>query len=493
MSLDLLTLGLLPLLALIGITIYRVRKSRGHPQDLALTIEEGLGAIKARISARDAIQGLAAVGCVVCLSCGLIVAAVYAWRQPGLATAVIFALEMVCCIYLMLLLLQKASDSGVIQILADDAHPTNGGGNLHRLMRTYEYYRSGHEVQRPRLFDWLRRQLGLYVLGLDIQAHIPVSGASIAKQSTILMLCVLLGAAMMNYLDDSPNQFDFYHFAEGTTATEIDADSEYRGAPDPDGTTQTPQYGADTPGEPESQFDLAADEQNAKQPDLNTVPPPDVPQEDQPSGLDPPDSPEHGNEQSTIQELVAELAELFGGEMSDGEQQNPGLSEDPIPEEALASAPSEDAVAQATAPDVASGRGTQQTSEPQTAPGSGDSSPQGEPKNTSDNQDAPPSDEGAGGSQQARVSRGGGEGLMGKATDVSVDLASNARNLELQVDQIDDNSPGKESEQPYRPRPFNAMVEIDPKDANVTTADPVITQRIPRAYAETMKRLLSKP
>lgn len=491
MPFNLLFLGFVILLALIGFAIYRARKTWRSAQEQALTIEEGMSAIKDRICARNVIQGLVAIGSVTCLSCGLALTAVYALRQPGFAMAIVFALETVCCIYLILLLYQKAADSGVIQILEDDAHSGNGGGTLHRLMRTYEYYRSGSEVPRPGLFDWLRRQLGLYVLGLDIQAHLPVSGARIARHSSVLMLCVLLVAAMLNYLDDSPNQFDFYHFAEGTTATEIDQDSDYRGAPDPGGTTQTPQYGADTPGEPESQFDRSETEQEYVEPDTQTMPPADPPQTEPPSDRTSPDPPDAGDEPSVLQKLVANLADLFGGAGQEEEPQISDTSDQPSPDGPMATAPSDDAVTRDKAEQTTAGEGTQQVQRA-SKPDSEQSSPEGDPTGTSENEDAPPSNEGAGGSLQARVSRGGGEGMIGNATDVPLETAANARNLELQVDQVDDDEPGKESEQPYRPQPFNAMVQIDPNDVSVTEADPVITQRIPRTYAETMRKLLSK-
>ena len=82
---------------------------------------------------------------------------------------------------------------------------------------------------------------------------------------------------------------------------------------------------------------------------------------------------------------------------------------------------------------------------------------------------------------------------MGVATDVPTDLAPNARSLELKVDSATREDPGKESEQSAQPQRLNAQLELKPEDVTVTPADPLVTQRIPRSYEKTIRKLLSKP
>ncbi|MBM3264817.1 MAG: hypothetical protein FJY97_15515 [candidate division Zixibacteria bacterium] len=50
-----------------------------------------------------------------------------------------------------------------------------------------------------------------------------------------------------------------------------------------------------------------------------------------------------------------------------------------------------------------------------------------------------------------------------------------------------------ETGQTLRPTRFNPAYTLTPDDVKLTPADPMINQRIPHAYEQSLKKLLAKP
>ena len=422
----------------------------------------------------------------------------------------VYALMCVASGFLLVPWINRFSTIKIIQLL----EKTKGNNhsdrpvNLHRIMRTYLYYT--HDEKKPALFDWVRRQLGFYILGMDIRAHIPFSTQKTAKSMGIMILCVLLIAAMMHFMSGSSPEYA-YQFTEGGTPTEIDENAKYRGAPDPEGDTETPQYGAkdtrksdlqESPDTRRRSPSPADGETGLVERDNEIYKGEDhIADSDQAA----PESPDTGDRDSVSDKsdregegLLSRLRDMIRNAMPEQVADSmPGNDEDvdvtPTGMTGLTPGNQSDSEEKGEAPEPADGPGEQSAGEPTRSSAGGESNPEGIETAATDNSMFPSSDEGEGDSGRSRISRGGSGDVLAQATEAPTGVAANAAVLQLEVRQESTGDTTTTSRQPAQPQRFNTLHELKPVDLTVTPADPMLTQRIPENYESTIKKLLSKP
>lgn len=90
-------------------------------------------------------------------------------RLAWVSEMISFAYIAIACVFLVVPWLRRMSMDQVVRYLEKQSVPNidaqNRQGNLKQLMRTYHYYHK--TTTQPALFDWIRRQLRLHMLGKD--------------------------------------------------------------------------------------------------------------------------------------------------------------------------------------------------------------------------------------------------------------------------------------------------------------------------------------
>jgi hypothetical protein len=474
----------------------------------AITIEEGLGVIKDRLLSREYIQPVLAV-----LICGLFSAlgamVFYLWESLMWVPEIIaFAFVATACTTLILPWLRRMPMDRVIQYLERQAVPKteikSPPGHLKQLMRTYLYYHKTNT--QPALFDWVRRQLSLHILGIDVQAYLPFSIGTVIRRSAKMLLYVALLTGFLFLTREKESAWEGYEISEGEVPTEMAENLKYQGAKqNPEGDPARPTVKPAT-GEPPEPSDPSRP--LANDPAESDIINPE--QTNQKSGENNPEMDSNKDQSDQSESQAAEggappaqaheeglLENLFSAiqkALFDEEEGEKGLGESDEPE--LASHIEE----QVGNPDQA-GQGMQPASQADSdakqIPDHGQTqagTPQETTAQQSQSQDAPPSQEGEGASGEARISRGDGGGLLGQATTV-LDQNDQSRSL-VQLDvqnSIEEGEGDKESEQMVRPPRYNEIHTLKPEDVTVTPSDPFITQRVPSSYRSTIRKILTKP
>ena len=189
---------------------------RQHQRD-AVTIEEGLGVIRWRLLSREHLQTV-----LVVLISGLVsgmAAMAFYWggRMAWVSEMISFAYIAIACVFLVVPWLRRMSMDQVVRYLEKQSVPNidaqNRQGNLKQLMRTYLYYHK--TTTQPALFDWIRRQLSLYMLGIDVRSHIPFSIDSMIRRAVKMLLYVAVLTLFLFLTRDKENAWEGFEIADG--------------------------------------------------------------------------------------------------------------------------------------------------------------------------------------------------------------------------------------------------------------------------------------
>lgn len=192
-------------------------------------------------------------------------------RMAWVSEMISFAYIAIACVFLVVPWLRRMSMDQVVRYLEKQSVPNidaqNRQGNLKQLMRTYLYYHK--TTTQPALFDWIRRQLSLYMLGIDVRSYIPFSIDSMIRRAVKMLLYVAVLTLFLFLTRDKENAWEGFEIADGEVPAGIVATSAYQGAePDPadpsrpfanePGTSDItrPEQAGSTPGENSLEADL---------------------------------------------------------------------------------------------------------------------------------------------------------------------------------------------------------------------------------------------
>lgn len=482
-----------------GLMAYKAQKRE------ALTIEEGLKVISARLLSRSYLETV-----LVVFLCGIIsVLAAIIFDRLGWAALplemIFLAYTAVAIMFLIILWLRRHTADRAIRYLEEKSDSEAAGpgqsSRLKQLMRTYRYYQ-GTET-RPALFGWLRRQLSLHILGIDLRAYIPFSKDAILKRTMKMVGYVALVTLFIYLTGEKGGAWDGYEMADGEAPSgDVEKSNNKSDTPDPDGTTargggetkneespsspeETPEQLASASESPPSDSEQVGSYSEEKRSEQVK---PEVPGAEAESAPDQQSDRQAAEEESLLDKLFSAVEDaLFDGD--DEGEKGPGSHDEAVPldgEEQPTGATEQ--IAQGMNPqDAASG----QTPATGTAQ---DGSPQDDAMQESRQQEAPPSQTGEGTSGESRISRGDGGNVLGQATTLPEQNEPNRAMVQLEVNNTATEEEGdKESEQMVRPPRYNAMHTLNPEDVTITPADPFMTQRVPSSYRDAIRKILTKP
>lgn len=490
----LLAVGLLLILTLMrGWLAFRL------PASEALTIEEGLEALRRRVTGVDHLRISLAVLTTLAVALPLAMASTATFADLFLVLTGLLTFTAMLIPWF-----RRKNTARIARTLgASDRIHEGDAGSFPCLLRTYFYYRNSPGL-RPDLFDYTRRQLAVRILGIDLRAHAPLStriiASTTAKLSGLMALFALLAGlltwpgtgasagmarqtspaletmAAQNQIDSPTHQTGKASNVPATSLTdtafgESPETAEAAGNPESarKGSAAEPSSSAGT-----STQSLEGDkdeDQNSLASDAGSAPEPSPGQEEKTAG-------------GLLGSLLQSLQALLGGEQK---AQRPAERMTSIGEKSGGAGGQKNGMSASLG---ASG----QARETQAKPGSGIGvNPSDRPFGSGEAQNTPPSDEGEGATGQSRLSSGAGPELFGKASRRPDVPGVDARSLRLTVDQEVQRGKPQESGSFSLPKRFNPVKPLSPDDVAISPADPFINQRVPAEYRQALKKILAKP
>lgn len=479
---------------LLTLTLMRGWLAFRLPGSEALTIEEGLEALRRRVTGVDYLRTSLAVLVTLALALSLSIASTATFADVFLVLTGLLAF-----IVMLIPWCRRKTLASIAHTLGTSSKKGEGeSGQLSRLLRTYFYYQN-NPGSRPALFDYTRRQLAVRILGIDLRAHAPLStrmiASTTAKLSALMALLALLawllagpdagarvegGKRTPPALEstDAQNQtaaLDRQTLKEVNTVTDTAAPA----------SGESPETVEDTGNPMSDQKGSAAAAPAAAGDSTHSLEDKDEHQNNLASDTGSAPGQSKGQEGKSALGLLGGLFQslqaLLGGEQK---TEGPTATLASDGEKTSGTDGKGDGISASMA---ASGR----TSEGQ--PSQKGAKPSDRPTGSGEAQDTPPSDEGEGATGQSRISRGVGPKLFGKATRRPDAPGVDAQSLQLTVDQEVQRGKPQETGSTSRPTRFNPMKPLSPDDVALSPADPFINQRVPAEYRQALKRILAKP